>query len=67
MGIEDEVPPRDDPAAVREFIVRHWIEPRAAYDAGRYRLACSHAEVFGLSEYGREPTSEELAFLRSNG
>lgn len=67
MGIEDEVPPRDDPAAVREFIVRHWIEPRAAYDARRYRLACSHAEVFGLSEYGREPTSEELAFLRSNG
>jgi len=63
MGIEDEVPARDDDQAARDYIVRHWIEPRSAFDAQRYDLSCSHAEIFGLSEYGREPTPEELAFL----
>ena len=66
MGIADEVPATDDPVAVRKFIDRYWIKPRAAFDAKRYGLACSHAEVFGLSEYGREPTPTELALLRSD-
>ena len=63
MGIEDEVPALDDWDAVRAYIGRHWIEPRSAYDARRYGLACAHAEIFGLSEYGREPTEAEKAFL----
>jgi len=67
MGIEDEVPSRDDRAAVRAYIDRNWIEPRSAYDAKRYGLKCTHAEIFGLSEYGREPTAEEVAFLAEHG
>jgi len=63
MGIEGEVPARDDRAAVKAYIDRYWIEPRSAFDARRHGLKCSHAEIFGLSEYGREPTAEEIAFL----
>jgi len=64
MGIEGEVPDRADAAGVRAYIARHWIEPRSGYDARKFNLPCAHAEVFGLSEYGRTPTAAETAFLK---
>ncbi len=63
MGIEDEVPPTEDAAAVRAFIAKYWIEPRSGADARAYGLGCAHAEVFCLSEYGRAPTEAEREFL----
>lgn len=58
-----EIPSPDDAAGVHDFIYRHWVAPRARFDAARFNLAFDHAEVFELSEYGREPTAAERAFL----
>ena len=64
MGIRPEdVPSPDDAKGVHDFIFDHWIRPRACFDAKRFGLSWECAEVFGLSEYGREPTAAERAFL----
>lgn len=62
-----EVPSPEDKAAVHDFIYKYWVAPRAAFDAERFHLSCKTAEVFELSEYGREPTEVELKFLRGEG
>ena len=65
MGIPaDEIPPADDAVRAREFMWRHWFRPRWSMDAGRFALAGEAFEIFELSEYGREPTPEEIRFLK---
>ena len=63
-GIENEVPDPSDEQAVKTYILKHWLEPRIGADARKLGLGCAHAAVFSISEYGRRPTDEELAFLR---
>lgn len=63
-GIEDIVPDLADEKAVAAYISKCWIEPRIGADARKYGLDCAHAAVFCVSEYGRTPTAEEMAFLR---
>jgi LmbE family N-acetylglucosaminyl deacetylase len=73
MKIEEPVP--STPEGRRAFIERHWIVPRKAYDADRFRSRLEavygkekagrirYAEAFELSEYGYQPTPEETARL----
>ena len=74
-GILDEVPPPEDIVARKAFIVKYWMVPRKGYDATRFRDSLAKrygreeaervqfAEVLELSEYGYQPTQEELALL----
>lgn len=59
----EQVPSPSDRVRAREFVREHWVLPRAAYDAKRFNLSCNYAEVFELSEYGRDPTAVERLFL----
>lgn len=63
MNMDPKTVPSPESPEAREFVREHWVLPRAAYDAKRFHLACDYAEVFELSEYGRDPTSDERRFL----
>lgn len=72
MGLEAELPPAGDAAARRDFIYRNWVAPRKAVDADEHRAelvarlgaargrAIRAIECFELSEYGAQPTPDEL-------
>ena len=71
-GIENEVPARGDAAAERAFIMKYW-GVRKTIDRDRFGSVWaarhpdgnvpSHLEAFEISEYGRIPTPEELAYF----
>lgn len=46
----------------RAFVKRFWFE-RKAFDARRFKLPFVYPEVFELSEYGRQPSADELRAL----
>lgn len=48
--------------AKREFVKRFWFD-RKRFDAERFNLGCEYAEVFELSEYGRQPSPDEIRTL----
>ena len=50
---------RSDVEAVRNYIRRFWFA-RKVFDAERFSLPFKYAEVFEVSEYGRQPTRAEL-------
>ncbi len=74
-GIMGDVPPPEDVAGRKAFIVRHWMVPRKGHDAQRFRARIAevygkeaaesirYAEAYELSEYGYQPEREELEWL----
>jgi LmbE family N-acetylglucosaminyl deacetylase len=46
----------------RAFVKRFWFA-RKQFDAARFNLPWQYAEVFELSEYGRQPDSDEIRSL----
>lgn len=66
-GLMKELPPADDEAKRREFIFRNWVAPRKVRDAERVRTVVGggvkSVECFELSEYGYQPSPEEMKRL----
>ena len=65
QNIVDKVPKdwATNRKARNEYLEHLWLDPLQRTFARRYNLPCVNAEVFELSEYGRKPTIEELAFF----
>lgn len=65
QGIVDRVPKdwMSNRAARDAYLEMLWMDPVQKAIARRFALPYDYAEVFELSEYGRRPTAEELAFF----
>ena len=65
QNIVDKVPKdwATNKTARNEYLSHLWLDPVQRTTARRYNLPYENAEVFELSEYGRKPTAEELAFF----
>ena len=69
-----EVPDAEHPEERKAFIRRYWIDARKQYDRNRFfgclqerfgeaAAAIGHVDAFELSEYGNQPTEEDMEFL----
>lgn len=52
--------------AKRAFVKRFWFE-RKRFDAKRFNLPFEYPEVFELSEYGRQPSADEIRAMFPSG
>mgnify|MGYP003295683120 CR=1 FL=1 len=64
-GIEGDVPDWNDVPARRAFLMKYWGDARKGFDAKRFGAKTPYVEVFEISQYGREPTAEDLKWFES--